>query len=107
MAARAASNAAAANRAWAAACSACSAAAFNQPTWVAAASAIVAAAGPCHDEPARPKVSDENANADEPSSAANRCHAAAVASIGAEPAPANIRAELCSGGNPAKSITSP
>ncbi|BCI87705.1 hypothetical protein NIIDMKKI_29110 [Mycobacterium kansasii] len=53
------------------------------------------------------EVCDANANADEPSSAANPCQAAAVASIGADPAPANIRAELCSGGSPAKSITSP
>ena len=47
---------------------------------------------------------DENDDAADPSSEANRSQAAAAFNIGAEPAPENIRAELVSGGNTEKFI---
>lgn len=49
-------------------------------------------------------MTDENDDAADPSSEANPSHAAAAFSIGAEPAPENIRAELISGANTEKFI---
>ncbi len=50
-------------------------------------------------------VADENEFAAWPNSAASPSQAAAAASVGPEPAPANINAELTSGGNTRKLIT--
>ncbi len=65
----------------------------------------MAAAGPCHDPPVSPDVTDENAAAAVLNSSANPSQAAAAASIGPDPVPANIRSELISGGNTEKFIT--
>jgi len=50
-------------------------------------------------------VTDENDDAADPNSEANASQAAAAFNIGAEPAPENIRAELTSGANTEKFIT--
>ncbi|BBX75171.1 hypothetical protein MSHI_30770 [Mycobacterium shinjukuense] len=104
MAARAASNTAAVAFACAAAPAASAADVFSQLTYGAAARAIAIAAAPCHDPSAKPAVTDENETAAESSSPAKASHAAAAASIGPDPAPANIRAELISGGKIVKFI---
>src|SRR5262249_43819473 len=95
----------AAARACPAAPSAWAAAALSHPTYGAAAAAIAAAAGPCHTAPASPDVTDPKEPAAEPSSAANPSQAVAVASIGPDPAPRYMRAELISGGKTRKFIT--
>ena len=50
-------------------------------------------------------MTDENDDAADPNSEANPSQAAAAFNIGAEPAPENIRAELISGANTEKFIT--
>lgn len=50
-------------------------------------------------------MTEENDDAADPSSAANASHAAAAPNMGAAPAPANIRAELISGANTEKFMT--
>jgi hypothetical protein len=52
-------------------------------------------------------VTDVNEDAAEDNSAASPRRAVAAVSIGADPAPANIRTELISGGNARKLILSP
>ena len=54
---------------------------------------------PCQAWPAKFEVTDPNEDAAELNSAASPSQAAAAASIGAEPAPENISAELISGGS--------
>ncbi|GAB7142199.1 hypothetical protein LRC484719_07850 [Mycobacterium riyadhense] len=63
---------------------------------------IAAAAAPCHDCTVRPEVTEENDAAADPNSDASPSQAAAASSIGAEPAPTNIRNELISGGSTEK-----
>ena len=77
----------------------------SHPTYGAAAPAIATAAGPCHAAPANPDVTDPNDPAAEPNSPANPSQAAAASNIGPGPAPKYIRAELISGGNTRKFIT--
>jgi hypothetical protein len=59
---------------------------------------------PCHDDPVRPDVTNENEDAATPSSVASPSHAAAACRIGSKPAPKSNRAELISGGSTAKLI---
>ena len=63
------------------------------------AAAIDADAGPSHPSPVSRSITDWYEDAVELSSAASPSHAAAAASIGGEPGPEYIRAELISGGN--------
>ena len=67
---------------------------------------MAVAAAPCHAPCTSPEVTDLNEAAAEPSSLASPSQAAAAASIGPDPAPANIRPELISGGNTTKVINS-
>ncbi|BCI85854.1 hypothetical protein NIIDMKKI_10600 [Mycobacterium kansasii] len=99
VAARAASNTPATVRACPAAATAWVAAALSQLAYGAAAATIAVDAGPCHAWAANPEVSEPNDDAAELSSSANPAQAAAASSMGAAPAPANIREELISGGN--------
>ena len=80
---------------------------FKNPTYRAATDVIAADAAPCHDSPASPEVTDPKEAAAEPNSPANPSQAAAAASIGPDPAPRYIRAELTSGGNTEKFIAHP
>ncbi|BCI90397.1 hypothetical protein NIIDMKKI_56030 [Mycobacterium kansasii] len=105
MAARAASNALATARAWAAAPEAWPAAALNHRAYGAAAAAIAADAGPRHEPSTNPDATEENDDAAPASSPASPSQAVAAASIGCGPAPAKIRTELISGGNTEKFIT--
>src|SRR5689334_9561067 len=84
------SNAVAAARAWADAASACAAAAFSHATYGTAAPAIDSDAGPVHDPLASPETTESNDDAAPDRSAANASQAAAEASRGPGPAPANI-----------------
>lgn len=99
MAANADSKAATTAAAWAAASSEWLAAVASHAVYGAAAADIAAAAGPCHVAPAKPEVTDPNELAAERSSLANPVQAVAAASIGPDPAPVSISAELTSGGN--------
>jgi hypothetical protein len=74
------------------------AAVFRKLAYGAAAAVIADEAAPCQAWPARFEVTEPNEEAAELSSEDNPSQAAAAASIGAEPAPENIRAELISGG---------
>ena len=67
-----------------------------------AAAIIAADAGPCHACSVSPEVTDPNADAADASSEARPSHAAAASSMGADPAPTNIRNELISGGSTKK-----
>ncbi len=93
------SNAVAAARAWAAAASACPAAALNHPTYGVAAAAIDSDAGPAHGPLVNPEITDWNDVAAPDRSDANPSQADAAANNGPDPAPANINSELISGGN--------
>ncbi|AGL31018.1 Uncharacterised protein [Mycobacterium tuberculosis] len=66
---------------------------------------MAADAGPCQDPVANCEVTAENEAAAEPKSPASPVQADAAANIGPGPAPANISAELISGGNTEKFIT--
>jgi hypothetical protein len=94
----AASKAAATAAAWAAACSVWPAAALSHAVYGAAAPAIAAAAGPCHVPPDKFEVTEPNESAAARNSPANPLQADEAASMGADPAPASISAELTSGG---------
>lgn len=63
---------------------------------------MAADAGPCQDPVANCEVTAENEAAAEPKSPASPVQADAAANIGPGPAPANISAELISGGNTEK-----
>ncbi len=63
---------------------------------------MAADAGPCHTPAANPDVTDPKEPAAPDSSADSPSQAVAAASIGADPAPPNNRAELISGGNTEK-----
>ncbi|BBX72102.1 hypothetical protein MSHI_00080 [Mycobacterium shinjukuense] len=104
MALRAASNAVAAARAWAAAPSASTADVPSHPRYGAAALAITSDAGPDHGPAANDVTTESNDDTDARKSAANPSQAAAAVNNGPDPAPAKINAELISGGNHAKSI---
>ncbi|CAM4206520.1 hypothetical protein MB901379_03949 [Mycobacterium basiliense] len=77
---------------------------LNHSAYGAAAASIALAAGPCHACAANPEVSEENDCAAESSSEANVFQPTAASNMGVDPAPANIRAELISGGNTKKLI---
>jgi hypothetical protein len=67
------------------------------------ATAIIAAEdGPSHEPLANSDVTDLKESADDANSEASSFQAVAAASSGPEPGPANISAELISGGNHAK-----
>ena len=68
-------------------------------------SAIATDAGPDHGPFARTETTDLNDAAEARKSDANPSHATAAISSGAAPAPVYIRAELTSGGNTRKFIT--
>nr|VTP03743.1 hypothetical protein BIN_B_05240 [Mycobacterium riyadhense] len=91
--------------AWVAAPAARAAAALSHPAYGAAAVIIACEAGPCQAWLANADVIEANESAAEPNSAANPSHPRAACSIGADPAPVNIRNELISGGNTEKFIT--
>lgn len=99
IASRTASNSATITWAWVAACSAWVAAAASHPAYGAAAAAIATDDRPCHDPPTSPAVTEPKETAAEANSVASPSQADAAASIGPEPAPAKIKAELISGGN--------
>ncbi|RFZ37359.1 hypothetical protein DAVIS_03907 [Mycobacterium marinum] len=80
------------------------AAVFNHPAYGAAAASIALAAGPCQAWAANSAVVEENDCAAASSSEAKAFQAAEASNMGAEPAPANINAELISGGNAKKLI---
>jgi len=103
------SNAVAAARAWAAAASACPAAALNHATYGVAAAAIDSDAGPDHGPLVNPVTTESNDDAAPAKSVASPCQADAATNSGPEPAPANISAELSSGGYKVKAgiITTP
>jgi hypothetical protein len=63
---------------------------------------IAADDGPSQEPLVSSSVTDANDSADDAKSAANPFQAAAAASNGPDPGPANISAELISGGNHAK-----
>ncbi len=105
VAANAASNAPAAASACAAVCSACAAVALIHATCGMAAAAMDAAAGPNHSSQVNAESTASYEKAVARNSAANPFQADAAASIGPDPAPVYIRAELISGGNAAKSST--
>jgi hypothetical protein len=65
---------------------------------------MAVAAGPCQDSPASPDVTVVNEDDADDNPAASPFQAVAASSIGADPAPANIRNELISGGNTRKLI---
>jgi hypothetical protein len=65
---------------------------------------MAVAAGPCQDSPASPEVTVVNEDAADDNSPASPCQAVAASNMGADPAPANIRNELISGGNTRKLI---
>jgi len=67
-----------------------------------AAAIIAADAGPCQAWPVNLEVTDVNDDAAVASSEARPSQAAAASSIGADPAPTNIRSELISGGSTKK-----
>ncbi len=67
-----------------------------------ATSIIAAADGPSHDEVVSSCVTAVNEATEDARSSANPPHAEAAASNGPAPGPANINAELISGGNHAK-----
>ncbi|BCI90437.1 hypothetical protein NIIDMKKI_56430 [Mycobacterium kansasii] len=105
MAERAASNALATAFADADAPTARADAASKNPAYGAAAADMAAAAAPCHAWPVSPEVTDVNDCAAVPNSSANPSQAAAACSIGADPAPVNMRSELISGGKTKKFIS--
>ena len=74
------------------------AAALSHAVYGAAASAIAAAAGPSHVPPDKFEVTEPNESAAARNSPANPLQADEAASMGADPAPACISAELTSGG---------
>ncbi|BBX96600.1 hypothetical protein MLAC_18940 [Mycobacterium lacus] len=80
------------------------AAALSHSAYCAAATAIAIDEAPCQAPPVSPDVTDPNDAAAEVSSSARPAQDAAAAAIGSDPAPANIRAELISGGNTEKFI---
>jgi hypothetical protein len=84
-------------------CSACTAVVLIHATYGVAAAAIDADAGPYHSSPVSAESTEPYDNAVARNSAANPFHADAAASIGPEPAPEYMRAELISGGHVAKS----
>jgi hypothetical protein len=106
VAANAVSYAATAALACNAVCSAWAAAAVIHAAYGAAAAAIAADDGPCQ-EPITPETTPPKDAAVEFNPVAKLSQAAAAASIGPAPGPAYIRAELISGGNSPKSITTP
>jgi hypothetical protein len=63
---------------------------------------MAVAAAPCQDSPASPEVTVVKEDAADDNSKVSLCHAVAACNIGADPAPANIRNELISGGNTRK-----
>lgn len=72
----------------------------GQPPRIRAAAAAIATDDrPCHDPPTSPAVTEPKETAAEANSVASPSQADAAASIGPEPAPAKIKAELISGGN--------
>src|SRR4051794_3955253 len=96
----------AANLAWSAVCSACTAVSCNHPTYGVAAAAIAADAGPIQGPAVSPATIDSYKAAAAYRSLAKPSQAVAAASIDPEPGPAYISAELTSGGNNAKSTAS-
>ncbi|SON63119.1 hypothetical protein MSIMFI_04649 [Mycobacterium simulans] len=102
---RTASNSAAMAPACAAAWPARAAAVASHSTYGPAAAAIATDDAPCHDPFTSPDVTVPKEAAAEPNSSANPPQAAAASSIGSDPAPASIRAELTSGGKTEKFIT--
>ena len=102
VAASAVSNAAAVAMACPAAPSAWAAAALSHPTYWVATAIIAADEAPCHELATRSDATELNEVADEARSWASPSHAVAAARSGAAPAPANMSAELISGGNHAK-----
>lgn len=62
---------------------------------------------PCHAPPTSPDVTEPKEAAAEANSMANPSQAVAAAAIGSGPAPANISAELISGGSTEKFIVQP
>ncbi len=90
--------------AWEAAPAAWVDAALNNCAYGVATAFIAAEAAPCHASLTKPEVTDENDDAAVPSSEARPSQAAAASSIGADPAPENIKDELISGGNIAKFV---
>jgi hypothetical protein len=98
VAACAASKEAATAAAWAAAFSVWLAAVLSHAVYGAAVAAIATAAGPCHVPPDKFEVTEPNESAAARNSPANPLHADEAASMGADPAPACISAELISGG---------
>ncbi len=107
MATRTASNSAAMLLACAADCPACDAAALSHPAYGAAAAAIALAAAPCHEPLTKPDVTVSKDAAADANSSAKPSQAAAAASIGSDPAPENINAELISGGSTKKLMVRP
>lgn len=73
----------------------------------AAAAAIADDDAPCHAPPTSPDVTEPKEAAAEANSMANPSQAVAAAAIGSGPAPANISAELISGGSTEKFIVQP
>ncbi len=84
---------------------ACDATVLNHPTYGDAAAAIDIDAGPVHGPVVNAASTDSNDDADAHKSAASPSHAEAAANNGPEPAPANMRAELISGGSHEKPKT--
>ncbi len=109
VAARADSNAPAVTAACAAACSACAAAAPSHAMYWVATAIMAAAEGPSHEPLVNSEVTELNDDTADANSSAKPPQAAAAASSGPAPGPANISAELISGGNHAKCgfVTSP
>ncbi|CKP15561.1 Uncharacterised protein [Mycobacterium tuberculosis] len=102
MAASAASNAVAIAMACAAACSACAAAVLSQARYWVATAIIAAADGPSQAPLVSSDVTEPSDAIDASNSSASSPQAVAAAISGPDPGPANISAELISGGNHAK-----